>query len=249
VSEVRIRTESLTKMYPGAEEDLCAVDRVSFECHAGEVFGLLGLNGAGKTTTLRMLSTALTPTSGTAEICGFDVANSSEDVRRSIGFLSGTTGLYHRLTAREMVSYFGELHGLGGSDLKNRVDEVLSYFGADEYANTRCEKLSTGMKQKVNIARTVVHNPPVLILDEPTSGLDVLAASATVDFVQSYRDEGKCVLFSTHIMSEAERLCDRIGIIHEGQLRACGTLEDLREITGQHYLEDVFRHFAVGEPA
>jgi sodium transport system ATP-binding protein len=249
VNEVRIRTESLTKIYPGAETEIRAVDQVSFECHAGEVFGLLGLNGAGKTTTLRMLSTALTPTSGTAEICGFDVANASEDVRRSIGFLSGTTGLYHRLTAREMVSYFAELHGLGGDELKNRVDEVLGYFGADEYANVRCEKLSTGMKQKVNIARTVVHNPPVLILDEPTSGLDVLAASATVDFVQSYRDEGKCVLFSTHIMSEAERLCDRIGIIHEGQLRACGTLTELREITGQHYLEDVFRHFAVGEPS
>ena len=246
MNEVRIQTEALTKVYPSADAEVRAVDGVSFECRAGEVFGLLGLNGAGKTTTLRMLSTALTPTGGKAVICGHDVATASREVRRSIGFLSGTTGLYHRLSAREMVSYFGELHGLSGADLKKRVDDVIDYFGIDKYASVRCEKLSTGMKQKVNIARTVVHDPPVLILDEPTSGLDVLAASATIDFVRSYRDDGKCVLFSTHIMSEAERLCDRIGIIHQGELRACGTLDELRENTGQHYLEDIFRHYAGG---
>ncbi len=249
MSEVLIRTEGLTKTYPDHNDggEIRAAHDVSFECAAGEVFGLLGLNGAGKTTTLRMLSTALTPSSGTAMVNGHDVRSAPRDVRASIGFLSGTTGLYHRLTAREMISYFGELHGMEADHLKSRVDSIIDLFGIDKYSNTRCEKLSTGMKQKVNIARTVVHDPPVLILDEPTSGLDVLAATTTLDFVKGYRDQGKCVLFSTHIMSEAERLCDRIAIIHEGSIRATGTLEDLRSSTGLHYLEDIFRQ-VVTEP-
>ena len=250
MSEDRIVVSALTKIYQTHEgEDFVAVKEVDFRCRAGEVFGLLGLNGAGKTTTLRMLSTALTPTAGTATVCGHDIAKESERVRRSIGFLSGTTGLYHRLSAREMIRFFGELHGLSGGELDSRVDEVMARFGIDEYANTRCEKLSTGMKQKVNIARTVVHDPEVLILDEPTSGLDVLAASTSLEFVQQYRERGKCVLFSTHIMSEAERLCDRIAIIHEGVIRAEGTLEELRASSGQHYLEDIFRHTVAGVAA
>lgn len=241
--EVFVRTRDLVKVYPDHQGGaIRAVDNVSFECRAGEIFGLLGLNGAGKTTALRMLSTALTPTSGQAEVAGFDTRTHSREVRENIGFLSGTTGLYHRLTAEEMVRYFGELHGLRGARLDERVASLLATFGIDEYAGTRCEKLSTGMKQKVNIARTVVHDPPVLVLDEPTSGLDVLAATTTLEFVEEVRSTGKCVIFSTHIMSEAERLCDRIAVIHAGTLRAIGTLEELRASTGQHYLEDVFRH-------
>jgi sodium transport system ATP-binding protein len=225
-----------------------AVDGVSFACRAGEVFGLLGLNGAGKTTTLRMLSTVLTPSRGTARIAGWDIRESPREVRHSIGFLSGTTGLYHRLTAEEMLRFFGEFHGLSGPALSERVEKVLATFGIAEYRHQRCEKLSTGMKQKVSIGRAVVHDPPVLVLDEPTAGLDVLAAAATLEFVEECRREGKCVLFSTHIMSEVERLCDRIAIIHKGTLRAMGTLAELREQTGEHYLEDVFRRVVAPEP-
>ena len=251
MNEVLIEAQELVKVYPDHRggEGVRAVDGVSFECRAGEIFGLLGLNGAGKTTTLRMLSTALSPTRGSARVNGYEVASQSREVRRSIGFLSGTTGLYHRLTAQEMITLFGELHGLSGQALASRVDEVLRAFGVDRYADQRCEKLSTGMKQKVNIARTVVHDPPVLILDEPTSGLDVLAASTTLEFVQKARDEGKCVLFSTHIMSEAERLCDRIGILHQGRIRAMGTLEELRRNSGEHYLENIFRQIVQEDPA
>jgi len=238
-----IRVEGLTKVFPDHRggEGVRAVDDVSFACREGEVFGLLGLNGAGKTTTLRMLSTVLTPTAGTARIAGHDIREDARAVRHSIGFLSGTTGLYHRLTAEETLRFFAEFHGLRGAALDARVEEVLTRFGIDGYRSQRCEKLSTGMKQKVNIGRAVVHDPPVLVFDEPTAGLDVLAAAATLDFVAECRRAGKCVLFSTHIMSEVERLCDRIAIIHEGTLRTLGTLAELRERTGEHYLEDVFR--------
>lgn len=243
-TRVLIHTRDLTKIYPDHRGGgIRAVDAVNLQCRAGEIFGLLGLNGAGKTTTLRMLSTALTPTSGTASVAGFDVQDAPREVRENIGFLSGTTGLYHRLTAEEMIRYFGELHGMSGAVLDRRVEELIETFGIGSYARNRCEKLSTGMKQKVNIARTVVHDPPVLVLDEPTSGLDVLAASTTLEFVDRARKHGKCVLFSTHIMSEAERLCDRIAVIHGGAIRAVGTLAELRAATGQHYLEDVFRAY------
>ncbi len=243
-----IVVENLVKVFPDTGNgEVRAVDGVSFSCRAGEVFGLLGLNGAGKTTTLRMLSTALTPTSGRATVAGHDITAEPRSVRESIGFLSGTTGLYHRLTARETLRFFGEFHGLSGAALDGRVHAVLETFGIDAYADTRCDKLSTGMKQKVNIGRAVVHDPPILVLDEPTSGLDVLAAQATMEFVERCRDEGKCVLFSTHIMSEVERLCDRIAIIHEGTLWAEGTLEELRDSTGEHYLEEIFRRIVTEE--
>jgi sodium transport system ATP-binding protein len=240
--ETLVQTHGLTKVYPDHRGgSLCAVDAVDLDCRAGEIFGLLGLNGAGKTTTLRMLSTALTPTRGTATVAGHDILRSPRAVRQNIGFLSGTTGLYHRLTAEEMIRYFGELHGMRGRSLDRRVEHLIETFGIGSYARMRCDKLSTGMKQKVNIARTVVHDPPVLILDEPTSGLDVLAASTTLEFVERLRSDGKCVIFSTHIMSEVERLCDRVAVIHAGALRATGTVESLRAQTGAHYLEDVFR--------
>lgn len=249
MTEPMVTARGLTKVYPAHDgSEKRAVDGIDFDCAAGEIFGLLGLNGAGKTTTQRMLSTALTPTAGVASIAGYDIVQDPRSVREHIGFLSGTTGLYHRLTAVEMIRYFGELHGVRGGELDRRVDELLVTFGIDQYAGTRCEKLSTGMKQKVNIARTVVHDPPVLILDEPTSGLDVLAASTTLEFVQEIRSQGKAVIFSTHIMSEAEKLCDRIAIIHDGRIRATGTLEELRLDTGEHYLEDIFRK-VVQEPA
>jgi sodium transport system ATP-binding protein len=238
---IRVNVEGLTKTYPGQQgEAVHAVREVDFQCHAGEIFGLLGLNGAGKTTTLRMLATSLTPTSGRATVAGHDIEREPREVRQNIGFLSASTGLYHRLTAAETVRIFGELHGLRGAELEERVANTLATFGIDRYADMRCEKLSTGMKQKVGIARCVVHDPPVLILDEPTSGLDVLAADTTLDFVEQLREQGRCVVFSTHIMSEVERLCDRIAILHGGRIHAMGTADELRERYQERYLEKVF---------
>ena len=234
---VHIDVRSLVKIYDGPEP-VRAVDGMSFQARAGEVFGLLGPNGAGKTTILRMLSTLLRPNSGTAEICGHDILRDPAAVRASIGYLSTTTGLYGRLTAREMLAYFAQLQDVANPDA--RVDALMERFGIHEFQNTRCDKLSTGMKQKVSIARALVHSPPVIIFDEPTAGLDVLVAQTFLEVIEEARDAGQCVLFSTHIMREAERLCDRIAVMNKGRILAEGTLEELQAQTGCTYLEDAF---------
>jgi sodium transport system ATP-binding protein len=217
-----------------------AVDAINFECREGEVFGLLGANGAGKTTTLRMLSTILVPSSGTATLMGHDVVKNPEGVRKNLGFYSATTALYPRLTARETIDFFARINQYPPDRVKERVDYLIERFGLGKYADARVEKLSSGMKQKVSIARTIAHNPSILIFDEPTVGLDVLNALDVQESISELRNEGKTIIFSTHIMSEAERLCGRIAIIHGGHILASGTLADLRESTGQHYLEDIF---------
>ena len=219
-----------------------AVEQVSFRCQPGQIYGLLGANGAGKTTTLRMLATILEPTDGTALVGGYDVVKEPEKVRANVGFLSTATALYGRLTAQEMVEYFGRLYGLDNRTLKRRINEVFGRLGMDEFRDRRCDKLSTGMKQKVSIARTLVHDPPVMIFDEPTLGLDVMTARTIVDFIRECRQQGKTVIFSTHVMSEVEKLCDTIGIIHNGKLLAEGTLEELRQRYQQPDLEEVFVH-------
>jgi len=219
---------------------ICAVDHISFSCRPGEIYGLLGANGAGKTTVLRMLATILEPTEGTATVAGFDVAKDPQKVRACVGFLSTATALYARLSAFEMVQYFGRLHGLDEITLRRRVDSIFDRLEMNEFRDRRCDKLSTGMKQKVSIARTLVHDPSVMIFDEPTVGLDVMAARAILDFIRECRDAGKTVIFSTHVMSEVEKLCDHIGIIHDGQLRAEGTLVELRERFKMQDLEDIF---------
>jgi len=220
-----------------------AVDGVTFSCGAGEVFGLLGANGAGKTTTLRMLSTVLRPTGGVASVMGHDVLKEPEAVRKSLGFYSASTALYPRLTGQETLTFFARINQYPAEKVRDRVEALIQRFGIQEYANARVEKLSSGMKQKVSIARTIAHDPPVLIFDEPTVGLDVLNALEMVKVIRELRDEGKTIIFSSHIMSEVEKLCDRIAIIHRGSLLALGTLESLREATGEHYLEDIFVHF------
>jgi sodium transport system ATP-binding protein len=217
-----------------------AVDKVSFRCLPGKIYGLLGANGAGKTTTLRMLATILQPTAGTAVVAGHDVLKEPEQVRHKVGFLSTHTALYGRLTAAEMVEYFGRLHGLDNSALKKRIDEIFERLDMNEFRDRRCEKLSTGMKQKVSIARTLVHDPPVMIFDEPTIGLDVMTARTIVQFIRECRAHGKTVIFSTHVMSEVEKLCDTIGIIHDGKLLAEGTLEELRAGHGEQDMEEIF---------
>jgi len=219
--------------------EIRAVDNVSFTCQPGEIYSLLGANGAGKTTTLRMLATILEPTDGTAVICGHDVIEEPEKVRANVGFLSTATALYPRLTAQELVEYFGRLNGLDELTLKKRVDDIFNRLDMNGFRDRRCDKLSTGMKQKTSIARTLVHDPPVMIFDEPTTGLDVMTARTIITFISDCRDRGKAIIFSTHIMSEVERLCDHLGIIHDGKLLAHGTVPELRAKYGEHNLEEI----------
>jgi sodium transport system ATP-binding protein len=231
----------LTKtFYDESRGEVRAVDNISFDCRQGEVFGLLGVNGAGKTTTLRMLSTIMAPTSGTASILNFDLVRQPAEVRRSLGFYSASTALYPRLTARETIEFFARINQYPEKKVKERVNFLVTRFGITPYEDVRVERLSTGMKQKVSIARTVAHDPQLVIFDEPTVGLDVLNAIEVHEAIGELRDEGKTIIFSTHIMSEAEKLCDRIAIIHGGRILACDKLEGLRRSTGQHYLEDIF---------
>lgn len=233
--------QNLSKtFYDEGRGEIRAVDSISFECQEGQVFGLLGANGAGKTTTLRMLSTILAPTSGTAILMGHDVVRNPEGVRKNLGFYSATTALYPRLTARETIEFFARINQYPADRVEERVEYLIKRFDLTKYADARVEKLSSGMKQKVSIARTVAHNPSVLIFDEPTVGLDVLNALDVQETISELRAEGKTIIFSTHIMSEAERLCDQIAIIHGGHILASDTLAALRQATGQHYLEDIF---------
>jgi sodium transport system ATP-binding protein len=223
-----------------------AVDGISFQCRESEVFGLLGANGAGKTTTLRMMSTIITPTSGTAKILGHDIVKDASGVRRAMGFYSASTALYPRLTARETIEFFARINQFPEDKVHARVNSLIERFGITEYAGVRVEKLSTGMKQKVSIARTIAHNPRIVIFDEPTIGLDVLNALEVQKAIHDLRSDGRTIIFSTHIMSEAEKLCDRIAIIHRGRILACDTLAGLREATGLHYLEDIFLLYVRG---
>ncbi|MBS0656643.1 MAG: ATP-binding cassette domain-containing protein [Verrucomicrobia bacterium] len=236
-----IEARALSKQFRDSRKTVIAVDQVSFQVRPGEIYGLLGANGAGKTTTMRMLATMLRPTGGAASICGHDVATDREAARRSLGFLSTATALYNRLTAFEMVQYFGRLHGLDDAEIRTRAQRIFERLDMGEFRDRRCEKLSTGQKQKVSIARTLIHDPPVMIFDEPTLGLDVMAARTIVEFVRECRAAGKAVIYSTHIMSEAEKLCNRLGIIHGGRLLAEGTPAALRaEHAPQGDLEDAF---------
>ena len=243
-SPITVQVQDLQKtFFDESRGEVKAVDGVTFSCQAGEVFGLLGANGAGKTTTLRMLSTVLKPTGGSATIMGYDVLREPEAARESIGFYSASTPLSPRLTGRETLQFFARINQYPPEKLEARVDALVERFGIQEYMNARVEKLSSGMKQKVSIARTIAHDPPVLIFDEPTVGLDVLNALEMVKVIRELRAEGKTIIFSSHIMSEVEKLCDRIAIIHRGHLLAMGTLESLWETTGHHYLEDIFVHY------
>jgi sodium transport system ATP-binding protein len=236
-----IEARGLSKRFQDKKRgEIRAVDNVSFSCKPGQIYGLLGANGAGKTTTLRMLATILEPSDGTAVICGYDVVENPEKVRANVGFLSTATALYPRLTAQELVEYFGRLNGLDEQTLDKRVNDIFSRLDMNGFRDRRCDKLSTGMKQKTSIARTLVHDPPVMIFDEPTGGLDVMAARSIVDFIRECRDRGKTVIFSTHIMSEVEKLCDVIGIIQSGKLLTEGTLAQLRDQFHEQDLEEIF---------
>ncbi len=244
MSNPPVQVQGLTKIfYDEGRGEVRAVNGIDLECRSGEIFGLLGANGAGKTTTLRILATILVPTQGVARILGRDVTQEPAAVRRHLGFYSASTALYPRLTARETIEFFARINRYPEERLAERVEFLIERFAISEYEGARVERLSTGMKQKVSIARTVAHDPPILIFDEPTVGLDVLNALEMQKVIRELKEEGKTVLFSTHIMSEAEKLCDRIAIIHEGKILACDSLTGLREDTGLHYLEDIFVHY------
>jgi sodium transport system ATP-binding protein len=222
-------------------EKFTAVDKITFSVNKGEIFGLLGENGAGKTTTLRMLATMLQPTSGFAILGGFNVAKEPEKVRAHIGILfGGETGLYDRLTAVENIAYFGELNGMDKEAIKERSLQLASLFGMQEFMNKKAVKLSKGMKQKVAFARSIIHDPDIMLFDEPTAGLDVSAAREVQSFIMECKGEGKTIIFSSHTMNEVDKLCDRIGFIHKGRLVETGTVEGLKDKYGNNDLEEIF---------
>ena len=236
-----IHVKNLSKVYYDSQRGpQVAVAGISFDVVAGQIYGLLGPNGAGKTTALRILSTILRPSGGTANVAGFDVAESPIQVRRHIGFVSANTAIYDRMTAWEMVEYFGQLFGLRGADLRQRINRLFQQLQMDEFRNVLGAKMSTGMKQKVSIARALIHDPPVLIFDEATSGLDVLVARSLMDTIRQLRDDGKCIIFSTHIMREVEKLCDKIAIMHKGNILTEGSLEQICEKHGDSDIEEIF---------
>jgi sodium transport system ATP-binding protein len=244
-----IQVENLTKTFRDkGRGERNVVDGISFEVRDGEIFGLLGPNGAGKTTTLRMLATLLKPTSGRAMVGGHDVTAEPAAVRRDIGFLSGDMGLYHRLTPREILRVFGRLNGMDPRRLRARIDEVAAMLHMEDFADTKVDQLSTGMRQRAALARTLLHEPPTLILDEPTSGLDVPTARVIEDFILQARRSGKCILYSTHVMEEAEYLCDRIAVINEGRIRITGTMDELKAATGRERLREIFLDLLENKP-
>ncbi len=220
--------------------ELVAVENVSFFAQDGEVTGLIGPNGAGKTTTLRILYTLMKPDSGVALVDGFDTSLAPQDVQRRIGVLPDNRGLYSRLTAREHVRYYGRLHNMDKSQLEAEIDKLVTTLGMDEEADRKAKGFSKGQTLKVALARALVHRPQNVILDEPTNGLDVASSRAVRDLVRQIRDEGRCVLFSSHIMAEVEALCDRIVVMGHGRIVAVGTPNDLRDMTGQADLEEIF---------
>jgi sodium transport system ATP-binding protein len=231
-----ITFDRLTKSY-GAR---LAVADLTLAVAPGEAYALLGPNGAGKTTALRCLATLLRPSDGTARVAGADARKEPLEVRRRLGYLNASMGLYQRLTARELVTYFAELHGLAGVALERRVDELVERFGIGEFQHRLCGRLSTGQQQRVSVARAVVHDPPALVLDEPTTGLDVLSGQTIYEFVRGERGRGKAILFSTHEMAEVELLADRVGILAAGRLVAEGTVTEILERTGETNLTRAF---------
>jgi sodium transport system ATP-binding protein len=228
--------DNLTKLFGST----AAVDGLSLQVAPGEIYGLLGPNGAGKTTTLRVLAGILSASSGHVSVDGLVVGTGSQEAKRRLGFLTGTTGLYARLTARELLTYFGRLHGMSRDLTRGRIELLSRTLDFAALLDRRCETLSSGQKQRLSVARAVLHDPPVLILDEPTVGLDVLASRFLRDFVRAERDRGKAVIFSTHYLAEAELLCDRVGLLYRGRMLHEGSPAALRASSGAASLEEAF---------
>ncbi len=236
-----IQVKQLTKVFHDKKKGkITAINNIDFHCQKGQIFGLLGPNGAGKTTTLRILATMMVPTAGDVLVNGYHVIKAAHKVRQSIGFLSGETGLYDRFTPRETIRFFGKINSMSEQKIEKRMAEIFNIMGIEHFQDVRVDKLSTGMKQKLSIARAIIHDPPVLILDEPTAGLDIITAKVVIETIREFRNQGKCIIFSTHQMHEAEKLCDEIAIIHLGKLLSVGTLEDLIKQFPVGDLEELF---------
>ena len=236
-----IQVKQLTKVFHDKKKGkITAINNIDFHCQKGQIFGLLGPNGAGKTTTLRILATMMVPTAGDVLVNGYHVIKAAHKVRQSIGFLSGETGLYDRFTPRETIRFFGKINSMSEQKIEKRMAEIFNIMGIEHFQDVRVDKLSTGMKQKLSIARAIIHDPPVLILDEPTAGLDIITAKVVIETIREFRNQGKCIIFSTHQMHEAEKLCDEIAIIHQGKLLSVGTLEDLIKQFPVGDLEELF---------
>lgn len=235
-----IVVHEISRAFRSAGRDVQAVDRLSFRVPQGEVYGLLGANGAGKTTTLRMILGLLSPDSGYAEVDGYRTTDQPDAVKARLGFVSTSAGLYQWLTPREVLLFFADLYGISESRAQENVSRLAQLFELTEYLDRRCATLSTGQRQRVNLARSLVHDPPALLLDEPTRGLDVMGSKIIFDFIQQARLTGKAVILSTHRLEEAERFCTRFGLVHEGRMMREGTLEELQRETGQRTLTEMF---------
>jgi sodium transport system ATP-binding protein len=245
-----ISVVELTKRFSGGGPDVLAVDRVSFSVPRGEVYGLLGENGAGKTTTLRMILGLLEPTSGHAEVEGFRSTEAPDEVKSRIGLVSTSAGLYQWLSPREMLLFFADLYGTPPLQAEENLRSLADIFRLHDYLDRRCATLSTGQKQRVNLARSLIHDPPVLLLDEPTRGLDVLGSKVIFDYIAAARERGKAVILSTHRLDEAQRFCDRFGLLHRGRMMLEGTLAELQAATGLATLSEMFvQGLAAGEEA
>ncbi len=238
-----ITVHELTKAFHVGGAPIVAVDRLSFEVPAGEVYGLLGPNGAGKTTTIRMIVGLLRPDDGYAEVSGFRTGEATDEVKSRVGLVSASDGVYPWLTVREMLLFFADLYGISPHAARGNLKTLSDLFDLGPLLDRRCSLLSTGQRQRVTLARALIHAPPVMLLDEPTRGLDVLGSQVVIDYVRRLRDDGKAVIVSTHRLDEAERLCDRFGLLHQGRLRLEGTLGELQAATGCQTLVDMFRSF------
>lgn len=241
---VILSVKNLTKKFNG----FAAINGISFDASEGEILGLLGPNGAGKTTTIGTIATLQAPTSGTTEVCGFDVIKNPEEVRKNIGVLTTDIGVYERFTGRENLRYFGELYKIYNAALENRINDLVKLLQMEDFIDRISGKYSTGMKQKLAIARSVIHDPKVIMFDEPTAGLDVLAAQTVLGFMRQASKDGKCIIFSTHRMNEAEKLCDRAVIIHRGKMIASDSISALKEKTRMPDLEEAFLKLISAEP-
>ncbi len=236
-----VEIHKLIKVFPTTEGgEKRAVDDLSFTVEPGQIFGLLGPNGAGKTTTLRMLSGLVTPTSGYALLDGHDPRKQREEAKRTLGYLTASTGLYQRLTPRELLGYFGELIGMDKPAIRRRMEALIEWLDMTDFANLRCGGLSTGEKQRTNIARALMGEPPILVMDEPTLGLDVLTNRVVLDFIRAEGARGKAIIMSTHYLDEAEALCDCYGLIHDGRLVGEGDLAALQTLSGKRRLSEIF---------
>lgn len=236
-----ILVQELTKVFEtGGGGEVVAVDRLSFQVREGEVFGLLGANGAGKTTTLRMILGLVSPTSGYTEVNGFRTSQYPEEVKCRVGLVSTSAGLYQWLTPRELLLFFADLYGMDDVRAKRQLDELVELFRLGDFVNRRCGYLSTGQKQRVNLARSLIHDPPVVLLDEPTRGLDVIGCKTVFDYINVVRHQGRSVILCTHRVDESERICDRFGLMHRGKFAYEGTLAELKDSTGCNGLSDIF---------